>query len=587
MLLKSIKTKTALAFLTLCVSSSYPLTETAARNWAIAAGLGAATGTGVTAACLVSLTAIDSDHINTTSAGIGAVATVGVGVGAGYLTYKLLYQYTPKPVLKLAKRTLKQIEKDSAYAQNFLTLSQADILAQLEVMFGKDVAMKKSFKQFNGFIKDLDNVIYRLDCIKNDVVGTDLIKPYEKMQKRAEMLKSYINVRYALIVVSFASADSLLNREFKSYLEFGTNGQPSINEVIKHLSELRADLNTALRLLKALTVDKNINDELQSSIYSLNDLATAAKLLSNIVDLRIAQAEAFLTEQSFAVDSILSKYFTSDYDLTTYLNAHSSTSWPLIDAKKRLNNELECRKQAFQSAAKLLNSFDQDYSEYKNQCIALQAKLESFINIVETNLNFIAQSNEYFKQVRLYEEHLERERQRKLEQERFERQQALEREKIAEANRRERARLAQERQLAWEKQRQEEKKAEDRRKHEQDILDQKLAHERALQQQKLNAKNNPFQTPQPIDTPPPAYNPYQVINDPLPTPSAPPAPQNYSNDQPPSYESLFPTQPAYNPNYVVNDPLPTPSAPPAPEYDANDLPPSYESLSGYSTTERR
>ncbi|KKQ32872.1 MAG: hypothetical protein US49_C0005G0091 [candidate division TM6 bacterium GW2011_GWF2_37_49] len=587
MLLKSIKTKTAIIFLSLCVSSTYPLTETAARNWAIALGAVPGVGAGVGTAVGINLLknaplTCSADTFRT----VRGVAGVAVGAGAwalsSYAIYQYLYQYTPGPVIESAKKTIKQVEKDSAYAQDFLTLSQADVFAQLSAKFGQNTAMEKTLDQFNGFVKDLDDVIDRLDRIKNDLDGKDMVKAYEKIKKQADALKSYINVRYALVVVFFATTDTLLNREFKSYSEFGTNGQPTIDEVISQLGELRNNLNTAQQSLNALISDKNSKDDFKSSIYSLKDLASAAKLLKNIVDLRIAQAKAFLTEKSFAADQILSKYFVGERDLTTYLNAHSQTSWPLIDVKKTLNKELADRKQAYQSVSKILNSFEQDQSEYRRQSAAVLDKLQGLINIVETNLNFIAQSKEYFNQVRLYEEHLEREHQIKLEQERFERQQALEREKIAEANRRESARLAQERQLAWEKQLLEEKKAEDRRKHEQDLLDQKLAQERALQQQKLNQQTGITQTPS-TATNPPAYNPYQIIDEPLPTPSAPPAPQNYSDDQPPSYESLFPTPPAYNPSYVINDPLPTPSAPPAPKDYSSDK----VSQAGYSTTAQR
>jgi len=572
MVSKSLKTTSALITLSFLFSTCYPISEKGARNYSIAGGILTGLATGAAAGYA---TYQFSEEKYSYQAGV-PVGLIGAAL-AYYLINSYLYQYTPTPKLENARALIRKLNKDSAFANDFLGMSQKDLTLQLASRFGATQNMEQLLAQFEDLKTQLKHVNDDLKQVTNDLDRDELSMLHKKLKDEVYQLKAYLNIRIAVITMAFVSTDKLVNQNFKNYSDFSSNSQFTLKEANNHLEELYKYLTNTENILGNLRNVKSTNSELVVANLSFEELDNTVSLLKNIISMRIAQIAAFSFEYYISTDTLLSKWFTNEYEVEDTLSAITQVSWPLVLAKQNLHSELSKLNDAYKIAYKAYNSINKNQYGYKAQSLDVINTLQAFINAAENKLLQITRCKDYPNQIGLYEQHIEMEKQRKLQQELFERQQALERQKLAEQREHERRlqeeRLAQERQLAYKKQYQEERLAAAKIENERILQEQKLAHEKELveqlnQQKQIEKQNSQAATPNttyntfyttvttPVVQPEPVY---QVVT---PAPSAPPV-------EPEEAHLFGLTTPEYNPNY-------TPSAPPI-EEDA-DQPPSYGSM---------
>lgn len=579
MFLKSKKIFAVLVFFGLCASTAYPLSEKGARNWALASGL----VPGAAAFALssgLSGTKIDNAKSFFTNRHF-YIAAVAWFLSAKII-HRYLNQYTPAPTLERVQDIIDAVSNDSQFAQSLSTMKQDEIVRKITAEYGS--SLEDILKKFDKFENQMKEAEKSLKNIKGDLDRDELKKQYKKVNKNANDLIAYLNLRVTLITVSFATVNKFLLTEFRNYEEFGTNGTPSISTVESDLKKLAGHIENTENLLKSLEIKHHKNKDLKKSIYSPEELKKVVKFLRSLTTLRLAQVEAFGTEKEFSRHAVFSRCFRTEDEIYMTLNAYSVTSWPLVTAKQDLNGSLRSLKESHQKAYQIFNSFDQTQPDYKQQSYVLLDKLQTLISLVESNLALIVRCRDYNYQVGLFEKHQEMERQRKLKEERIRRQEEMERQRLEQERILHRERIMHEQNMAREKKRQENEKAERQRQHERELLENKLEHDRQMKQEKsTSTKSNStgqtscigaFHSTTTATTPTQAETssqPPYIIE-----PSAPPL----EEDEPPSYESLYPK----TNTYPSDDQLPSfeslyPTGTSTQNtYSKGDQPPSYESL---------
>lgn len=113
-------------------------------------------------------------------------------------------------------------------------------------------------------------------------------------------------------------------------------------------------------------------------------------------------------------DSLVNKKFSGEKELFSFITAHFGTSWPLVLGREhymKLTTSLEAARQL------LMVAYDEargksEYSGLIRQCEKLRQKIVDLAATIEPRVTTIANHEKYHFQVRLFEKHMEAERQR-------------------------------------------------------------------------------------------------------------------------------------------------------------------------------
>jgi len=113
-------------------------------------------------------------------------------------------------------------------------------------------------------------------------------------------------------------------------------------------------------------------------------------------------------------DSLVNRDFASEKELIRHVNARFGTSWPLALAREQgmslaasLSSARSLLASAYQEA-----SGQPEYVTLCADCKNLEARIDQITKIIEPRVNVIINNKDYHFQVKLYEKHLEAERQR-------------------------------------------------------------------------------------------------------------------------------------------------------------------------------
>ncbi|MFH1832042.1 MAG: hypothetical protein ABH827_04565 [bacterium] len=128
---------------------------------------------------------------------------------------------------------------------------------------------------------------------------------------------------------------------------------------------------------------------------------------------RIECVEKVVREVS--CDEFVARKFETDFDVISYVNFRFFSNWPLVDAKNMLvnfsgslklmrNNLIEAKREIVDNPIK--------YKNYSQSCDVLFQKIPALIEIIEQRMASILMCKDFSVQLRLYECHLEAERQR-------------------------------------------------------------------------------------------------------------------------------------------------------------------------------